>query len=106
MTIRSRRPAVFTAALLLSAVLIGCNQLPLFPSVDRSEHESLPGLPTKHSFPVSQFVFVADFEIQRNLPIFKDLSNLREHVYKELRLPPSSPNLLLYLSQHQLRYQP
>jgi Protein of unknown function (DUF1570) len=105
MTIRSRRPAVFAAALLLSAVLIGCNQLSLFPSADRAEHEPLPGLPSKHSFPVSQFVFIADFEIQRNLPIFKELSSLREQVYKELRLPPSSTKVLVYLFEDQDRYE-
>jgi Protein of unknown function (DUF1570) len=105
MTIRSRRTASLALALLLGLVLIGCNQLPLFHPTEHSEQEAIPGLPGKHSFPVSQFVFVSDFEIQHNLPIFRELSNLREQVYKELRLPPSSTKVLVYLFEDQDRYE-
>jgi hypothetical protein len=103
MTYRRRRP--LGLALLLGAALAGCNQLPLFQSADRAEREPIPGTPSKHSFPVSQFVFVSDFEIQRNLPIFKELSNLREQVYKELRLPPSNTKVFVYLFEDQDRYE-
>jgi Protein of unknown function (DUF1570) len=105
MTNRTRRPAGPALALLLSAALAGCSQLPLFPSADRTEREPVPGLPSKHSFPVSQFVFVSDLDIQRNLPIFRELSNLREQVYKELRLPPSSTKVLVYLFEDAERYE-
>jgi hypothetical protein len=106
MTTRSRWPAGLALALFFSAVLAGCNQLNLFPApAERTERETVPGLPTKHSLPVSQFVFVSDFELQRNLPIFKELSNLREQVYKELKLPPSSTKVLVYLFEDQDRYE-
>ncbi len=103
MTIRSR-PAL-ALALAIAAALAGCNQLQIFPSAERAERETVPGLPGKHSFPVSQFVFISDFEVQRNLPIFKELSNLREQVYKELRLPPSSTKVLVYLFEDQAKYE-
>jgi hypothetical protein len=105
MTICSRRPAAGALALLLGMVLIGCHQLPLFTSTERAPKEPIPGLPSKHAFPVSQFVFVSDFEIQRNLPIFKELTSLREQVYKELRLPPSSTKVFVYLFEDQDRYE-
>jgi hypothetical protein len=105
MTFRSRRPVALALALASCAALIGCSSLQLWPSGDRPEREPVPGLPTKHSFPVSQFVFVSDFEIQRNLPLFRELSNLREQVYKELRLPPSSTKVLVYLFEDQERYE-
>jgi hypothetical protein len=105
MTNRTRRPTGPVLALLLGAALAGCSQLQLFPSADRAEREPVPGLPTKHSFPVSQFVFISDFDIQRNLPIFRELSNLREQVYKELRLPPSSTKVLVYLFEDVERYE-
>ncbi len=108
MTFRSRRPAALALALAFSAALIGCNSLQLWPPpppTDHPEREAVPGLPAKYSFPVSQFVFIKDSEIQRNLPIFKDLSNLRERVYKELRLPPSSTKVMVYLFEDQDRYE-
>jgi hypothetical protein len=105
MTLRSGRPVALALALGCAAALAGCNSLQFFPHSDRAEPETVPGLPTKHSFPVSQFVFVSDFEIQRNLPLFKELSQLREQVYKELRLPPSSTKVLVYLFEDQERYE-
>jgi hypothetical protein len=61
-------------ALLLAAFgLAGCNLIPLVPSAkDRPDTPSTPGLPSKHSFRVSQYVFLADFEVKRNLPIFRE----------------------------------
>jgi hypothetical protein len=105
MTICCRRPTVLAWALLWSTALAGCSQLPLFSSMDHGHRDPVPGLPSKHSFPVSQFVFISDFEVQRNLPIFKELSNLREQIYKELRLPPSSTKVLVYLFEDQDRYE-
>ncbi len=105
MTFRSRRPVGLALALLLAAVLVGCNALQLWPSADHTARETVPGLPSKHSVPVSQFVFISDFEIQRNWPLFRELSQLREQVYRELHLPPSSTKVLVYLFEDQERYQ-
>jgi Protein of unknown function (DUF1570) len=87
--------------------LAGCHLFPLLPAppTEKVERETLPGAPTKYSFPVSQFVFVSDFEIQKNLPIFKELSDLREQVYRELRLSPSSTKVFVYLFEDQERYE-
>lgn len=105
MTFRSRRPTGLALALLLAAVLVGCNSLQLWPTADHAERETVPGLPSKHSVPVSQFVFISDFEIQRNWPLFRELSQLREQVYHELRLPQSTTKVLVYLFEDQERYQ-
>lgn len=88
--------------------LVGCHLFPTLPAPSEraeKEREPLPGAPSKYSFPVSQFVFVADFEVPRNLPIFKELSELREQVYKELRLPPSNTKVFVYLFEDQERYE-
>ena len=85
-------------------LLAGCQLLQLAPTpADRPE--VLAGTPGKHSFRVSQFVFFADFEIQKNLPIFKELSNLREHVYRELKLPASNTIIQVYLFEDKDRYE-
>src|SRR5262249_18330072 len=65
MTIRSRRSVAWLLAFALGALPAGCNQLVLYPQTAQQPSEPAPGLPSKHSFPVSQFVFISDFEIQR-----------------------------------------
>jgi hypothetical protein len=102
MTHRSRRRVGLALALVL---VVGCNSLQIWPTADRTERETVPGLPSKHSVPVSQFVFISDFEIQRQWPLFKELSQLRDQVYHELHLPPSGTKVLVYLFEDQERYQ-
>ena len=62
-------------------------------------------MPGKYSIRVSQFVFLSDVEIRREQPIFKDLSNLREQVYRELRLPPANTEVFVYLFEDKDRYE-
>jgi hypothetical protein len=67
--------------------------------------EAASDLPSKTQFRVSQYVFFADFDVNRNQPIFQELSHLREQVYKELRLPGSSTLVQVYLFENQERYE-
>lgn len=91
---------------LTCAMLVGCTLLPFAPvTKDRPEVEPAPGTPSKHSFRVSQFVFFSDFEVQRNLPLFRELANLREQVYKELQLPSSNTIVQVYLFEDKERYE-
>lgn len=64
-------------------------------------------LPSKHSQRVSQFVFISDFELKSDLPLFKELGLLREQVLKELHLPspPSSALVQVYLFESRDRYE-
>ena len=97
-------------ALLLAAlcwgVTTGCHLFPLAPVTnERPERENVPGAPSKYSHRVSQFVFMSDFEIQKNLPIFRELANLREQVYKELQLPPSTALVQVFLFEDKERFE-
>ena len=105
MTIRSRRPTAWALGLLTFACLGGCSSLQLWSTSGDKSAGAVPSLPSKHSLPVSQFVFVSDFELQRKLPIFQELSDLREQVFSELRLPPSSTKVLVYLFEDQEKYE-
>jgi hypothetical protein len=94
---------------LCAAALAGCH---LFPQItggpERTEKETLPGAPGapgKYQFRVGQFVFLSDFEIQRNLPLFKELAQMREQINKELRLPPSEREVFVYLFEDQEHYE-
>jgi hypothetical protein len=100
------KEAVTGSLILALALSTGCHLFPLAPtSTERIERDNLPGSPAKFSYRVSQFVFLSDFEIQKNLPIFRELANLREQVYKELQLPPSNTIVQVFLFEDKERYE-
>jgi hypothetical protein len=61
--------------------------------------------PGKHSFRVSQFLFLSDFEINHDLPLFHELANLRDQVYKELQLPTADNVVLVYVFEDRDKYE-
>lgn len=63
------------------------------------------GMPSKNVTRVSQFVFHSDFDLPKNQPLFKELSALRESLYKELQLPPSDTLIQVYLFEDQAKYE-
>jgi len=84
----------------------GCHVFPVTPTGPSAiERETTPGTPGKYSYRVSQFVFLSDFEVQKNLPIFRELANLREQVYKELELPGSNARVQVFLFEDKERYE-
>ncbi len=96
------RPVVLAALVCLS----GCHALNLGPTgPERIDKEQPLALPGKRSFRVSQFVFLADFDVQRDLPLFQSLSALRDQVYRELQLPPSNTLVQVYLFEDRDRYE-
>jgi hypothetical protein len=86
-------------------LLAGCELLQHFNQPTKpAGTEPIAGAPSKYEVRVSQFVFISDVKIQRDQPIFKDLSNLREDVYRELRLPPSTTLVSVYLFEDKKTY--
>jgi len=97
-------------ALLALALISGCDilSLSLRPTNKLPKPPKGPtALPSKFSQRVSQFVFVSDFELKTDQPIFHELSDLREQVLKELQLPapPSSALIHVYLFEDRERYE-
>ena len=94
---------------------VGCNSLSFLQprdkpveKVDRptAEAGSDPSrLPGKYSFRVAPYVFLSDFEIPRNQPLFAELAQLRDQVYKELLLPPGAAVVQVYLFETEKRYK-
>lgn len=90
------------------ALLGGCNLLQLRPiQSDRpdKDKDATAGTPGKHSYRLAPYVFLADFDIPRNSPVLKDLASLRDQVYKELRLTPSSNIIQVYLFADREKYE-
>lgn len=100
-----RRPWIVLAGL---ALLASCQSFPLFNAPVDATVKASPkevGLPSKNSSRVSQFVFYSDFDIPKDRPLFKDLDAMRENIYKELKLPPSSTLIQVYVFEDQARYE-
>jgi hypothetical protein len=109
-----RRPG--RAWLLALALLGGCNTLKLHttppveaPAKDKGERPAVvslgpAALPTKHTLRVSQYCFFAEFELQQDQPLFRELADLREQVVRELQLPTANNIIEVYLFEDRDRY--
>jgi hypothetical protein len=62
-------------------------------------------LPGKCQYRASQYLFLADFEINHDLPIFKELTDLRDQLHKSLQLPSSNNLIQVYLFEDRVRYE-
>jgi hypothetical protein len=89
---------------LLLVLSLGCTMLRLSPPPDKADKEPPPAAPSKRQLRVSQFLFLSDFELQADLPLFEDLERLRERVAKDLELPPANSVIYVYLFQDRERY--
>jgi hypothetical protein len=78
-------------------------------SLDKPEKSaqelSVLAAPGKRSFRVGQFVFLSDFEVNRDQTLFRELADLRDQVYKELELPTSTTLIQVHLFQDRERYE-
>ncbi len=112
---RRHRPGWF----LIAALLAGCNTLKVNTATAPSPAEAtardkadrpaavsiLPAtLPSKYSLRVSQYYFFADFRLDADDPLFRELDGLREQVYRELQLPPANTLIQVYLFEDRDRY--
>jgi hypothetical protein len=99
------------------AILAGCNTLKLNNSTslpaeatarDKADHivgvNPPATLPSKYSIRKSQFVFFADFKLDADDPLFNELADLREQVYRELQLPSANTLIQVYLFEDRDRY--
>jgi hypothetical protein len=85
---------------------LGCHTLHLTqPAGDTLVKEPRLTTPGRRQFRVSQFVFFADFDVDQRLPLFTELANLREQVYKDLHLPSANTVVSVYLFEDRERYE-
>jgi hypothetical protein len=105
-----RRPCLLALAGALAGLTLGCHSIGLnLLSRDRADRPEtagppLPAPPGRLSFRVAPYVFLSDFELNRDQPLFKDLEGLRDQVYRELQLPPGRAVVQVYLFETKQRY--
>jgi hypothetical protein len=87
-------------------MLTGCDSL--MKSGDPSPAASIapPPLPGKAGTQrISQFVFYSDLPLKANAPLFAELSQLRDQIFRDLQLPPSGTVVQVYLFDDQDKYE-
>ncbi len=108
---RRYRSALLVVLAGFLGLVIGCQSFTFFkdpPSVQNAKGDLLPifpDAPSRYSFRIAPYVFLSDFPISQDLPLFKELAGLRDQVYKELQLPPSDAVVQVYLFENRERYE-
>src|SRR5262249_51820781 len=96
--------------LIFLSSMLSCNSFSLnLLSHDKSEKTGadthiLPAPPGRYTFRIAPYVFLSDFEVQRDLPLFKELAKLSDQVYRELQLTPGHSAVQVYLFESKERY--
>lgn len=107
----ARRTAIRRCASSLNVILLfltGCSALRSDPVPTEKEKvvaTAQTAGPGKYHIRESQYVFYSDFPLKPTLPIFKELSDLREQICKELQLPSSNTIIQVFLFEDQERYE-
>jgi hypothetical protein len=86
-------------------LVLGCHALQLNPVGNDKPPETALTAPGKRSFRVSQYLFLSDFELKRDLPLFRELAALRDQVYKELQLPESTKLIQVFIFEDRDHYE-
>lgn len=99
----------------LALLTLGCHPLNFLRPRDKAVEEkldrpgngkaALSGLPGEHSLRIAPYVFLSDFELRKDQPLFTELAELRDQVYKELLLPPGTAEVRVYLFETKERYE-
>ena len=102
--------ARFSLLALFAISLAGCNSLQIgLGSADKETSAALPSTaiagPGKYHHRDSQYVFYSDFPLKTTLPLFRELSDLREQICKDLQLPASDRIIQVFLFEDQERYE-
>ncbi len=106
--------SVFSVSLWYSVLLssmLGCNSFSLnLLSRDKTEKTGadahvLPASPGRYTFRIAPYVFLSDFEVKRDQPLFQELAKLRDQVYRELQLTPGRSAVQVYLFENKERYE-
>jgi hypothetical protein len=99
--------ALLVAPLLLPS--LGCHSLklssPVITKPEKPDRDPTAVPPSKYQVRVSQYLFLADFELKPDLPLFRELADLRDQVHQELQLPSAHTVIQVHLFEDRYRYE-
>ena len=103
------RPGMAALAVTALALMVGCHSLKMNAPQEKTETRldgaASPVAPSKYSFRVAPYIFLSDFEVPHDQPLFQELAGMRDQIYKELQLPPGNAVVQVYLFEDQERYK-
>lgn len=95
--------------LLILTLSLGCHALKLTPPamerLEKTDKDAVPSAPAKYQMRVSQYLFLADFELKHDLALFRELADMRDQVQKELQLPSANTLIQVHLFEDRPRYE-
>jgi hypothetical protein len=101
--------------LVVLCLVVGCHSLNFLRPRDRLEDKDerpnspaanpVPARPTAHQLRIAPYIFLSDFPLRREQPLFEELAQLRDQVERELLLPPCSTAVQVYLFDKRERYE-
>ena len=111
-------PRLAACSVALACAVAGCESLRLSPtapvtpprSADVKPPPALPAVastapPGKHATRCGYYVLYHDFELNKSDPLFTELESLPEQVFGELKLPPTTAVVQVFLFDTQERYE-
>jgi hypothetical protein len=107
------RTTGWLAALPLLILALGCHSLNVTSSgperagqpIKDAQTSQGPRAPSRNSWRLSQFVFLYDFDLRTDQPIFRELANLRDQLHKDLQLPSSTNIIQVFLFEDRDHYE-
>src|SRR5205823_767338 len=109
-----RMSALGRFAWLVGIVCLGCAGCQGFNFFGQAHNTPVPkedatasaqGKPGRYSLRVAPYVFLSDYELNKDQPLFRELAGLRDQVYQELKLAPTDRAVLVYLFEDRDRYE-
>jgi hypothetical protein len=100
------------------ALLVGCSSFSFLRSTPKEKptpkvareapaHEdSEPArLPSRFQVRVAPVLFLSDYQLHPDLPLFSELADLRDQIQKDLALPPATETVKVYLFETEKQYR-
>jgi hypothetical protein len=102
----TRRGCLLALAGSSLGLLAACDsfRLNLLTHAKVEENPAQPARPKQYSFRLAPYIFSADFEIKRTQPLFTELAQLGDQVYRTLQLPPGDATVQVFLFENRPRY--
>lgn len=108
-----RRWRLALALPLLLSMTAGCHALAFLRPKEKADEKvdkqlarsAKSGLPSKYQFRIAPFVFLSDWEVPQDQPLFKELADMRDQIQKELLLPPGDAVVQVFLFEDKERYE-
>jgi len=99
-------PARRLGALCVLLGALGCTAIRVTPpGPEKADKPAPAAAPGRYALRVAPFIFLSDFELKADLPLFKDLATLPDQVSHDLQIPATNRIVHIYLFPDREHYE-